>query len=751
MDPLLDQLDYLPYAPVIWVAWADGELEPDELSHIRTLATGSLRPGIDDKPVLARWLDPDAPPTPDRLLALLARIREVGLRVPPDERLGLADLGLRLVRESGGEPLPAVIRGVQALEDALGVFGADSVQALVGDPDWLDVRPASVDQGALTRLLDGRDHETRNRMRDLLARSGWVRPLEPQRGAYREQVLDWVRQLAEAGVGALAYPGVTTENEDLGPFLACFETLADFDLSLVIKLGVHFGLFGGAVYFLGTERHRALLPDVAAARLLGCFAMTETGHGSNVQALGTTATWRGDHWDLHTPDRSSWKDYIGNAAQHAHLAVVFAQLQLGEQRHGVHAFLVRIRDPEGRVMPGVMVQDCGPKLGLNGVDNGRLAFDHLQLPPDALLDRYAQICDGAYQSSIPSPTRRFFTQLSTLVGGRVAVGTAAVAAARSSLAIAIRYAEHRRQFGGSGGGEIKLLDHHSHQLRLLPRLARAVCLTLANRDLADRYCRSHDRELEARAAALKALGTRFCTDTIQACREACGGAGYLAENRFAALKADTDVFTTFEGDNTVLLQLAARGVLTAFKRELGETRFGGVLRHLAERAGAELREFDPVTSRRTDRDHLRDPEVLAELLEHRLDKLTWSAAGRLRSRMARGMDGFAAVLACQDHLLALGRAYGEHCVFVAAQAAVEGADPDLQPVLGRLLVLHGMAVLDHEQAWYLRHGLLEPERARAMRRELHLLCRELRPDAVAIVDAFGVSPELLGAPIAAPQ
>jgi acyl-CoA oxidase len=751
VDALIESLEYLPYAPLIWVAWADGELEPAELQHIQALATGELRPGIDDLPVLAGWLDPACPPSPAQLLALLRRIRQVGLRVPPGERLGLAELGLALARKSGGVPLPSVIRAVQALEDALGVLGAESVQALVGDSGWLDQPPTGLDQGVFTRFLDGRDHETRNRVRDLLASGRFVRPVEPTRAEYRELVLGWVQELADLGYGELAYPEITGAAEDLGAFLAFCETLADFDLNLVVKVGVQFGLFGGAILFLGTDRHHEMLPDIAAAKLLGCFAMTETGHGSNVQALGTTATWRDGGWEIVTPNRASWKDYIGNAAAHARLAVVFAQLVIGEDRYGVHAFLVPIRDSQGNVLPGVLVQDCGPKLGLNGIDNGRLCFDAVRVPAEALLDRYAQVVDGVYHTEIPSPTRRFFTQLSTLVGGRVAIGSAAVAAARSALAIAIRYAETRRQFGPSSGTEVVLLDHRSHQKRLLPRLARAVCLTLANRDLSVRYTQPHTRELEARAAALKVLGTRFCTDTIQACREACGGAGYLAENRFAALKADSDVFTTFEGDNTVLLQLAARGVLTAFRRELGETRFGGVFRYLAERAEAELRELDPVSSRRTDSRHLRSAPAQQELLHHRLDTLTWSAAGRLRSRMSQGMTGFDAVLECQDHLLALGRAYGEVCVFDAAWAAIKETQGTLRTVLDRLLALHGLALLDQDQAWFLRHGLFEPGRARAVRRELAAVCLELRPDAVSIVAGFALPPEVLGAPIAQTQ
>src|SRR3712207_7634194 len=102
------------------------------------------------------------------------------------------------------------------------------------------------------------------------------------------------------------------------------------------------------------------------------------------------------------------------------------------------------------------------------------------------------------------------------------------------------------------------------------------------------------RKLETLAAGVKATSTWHATQTIQACREACGGAGYLEGSRFAALKADTDVFTTFEGDNTVLLQLAAKNLLTGYKDHVGDlnppgvgTFFAGpVGGGVAERAGA---------------------------------------------------------------------------------------------------------------------------------------------------------------------
>ena len=63
-------------------------------------------------------------------------------------------------------------------------------------------------------------------------------------------------------------------------------------MSLLVKAGVQFGLFGGAILQLGTARHHdAYLSDIIAGRVIGCFAMSETGHGSNVQAVETTATY----------------------------------------------------------------------------------------------------------------------------------------------------------------------------------------------------------------------------------------------------------------------------------------------------------------------------------------------------------------------------------------------------------------------------------------------------------------------------
>ena len=226
--------------------------------------------------------------------------------------------------------------------------------------------------------------------------------------------------------------------------------------------------------------------------------MSETGHGSNVADLATVARYdaAAEQFEIHTPTPLDRKDWIGNAARHGRLATVFAQLEIVGERFGVHAFLVPIRDEEGEPLPGVEIEDCGLKEGLNGVDNGRLTFHRVRIPRHNLLDRFATVAaDGSYDSPIASPDRRFFTMLGTLVGGRISVAAAALSAARSGLAIAIRYAERRRQFGPAGRPEVALMDYRTHQRRLLPRLADSYAVGFAHRYLVERFLARSEEEI----------------------------------------------------------------------------------------------------------------------------------------------------------------------------------------------------------------------------------------------------------------
>ena len=633
--------------------------------------------------------------------------------------------------------------------------------------------PHAVDPTTLTEVLDGRWGHVRRDARENLHDPDLLPVYGENVREARARVTRMAAKIAESGRVTLGFPKEYGGEGDAGGSVTAIEMLAFTDLSLMVKAGVQWGLFGGAVQALGTERHHdAYLPDIMSFALPGCFAMTETGHGSDVQQLRTTCTYDPGTrtFDLHTPHEAARKDYIGNAAVDGRMAVVFAQLVTRNQRHGVHAWLVPIRDERGDAMPGVTIGDDGPKAGLLGVDNGRLSFDHVRVPRDMLLDRYGQVAeDGTYTSSIENETRRFFTMLGTLVRGRVSVGGSASAATKLALDIAVRYGETRRQFSAPGADrEVLLNDYLVHQRKLLPALATTYAYHFAQEELvgtmhdvqgAEDLDEDAQRELESRAAGLKAAQTWHATRTIQMAREACGGAGYLQENRLPHLKADTDVFTTFEGDNTVLLQLVAKGLLTGYRDAFGSLDGWGKVGFVAdmvretvlERTAARgliARLVDAVPGR-DDEVPLRDRGWQLKMLEDREKHVLEGAIRRLRrGAETPGVRPFDVFNDVQDHVLRTAQVHIDRVVLEAFVAGIERTtDVGARALLERVCDLYALSTIEADRGWFLEHGRLTATRSKALTGAVNGLLKELRPHVVTLVDAFAIPEDWKGAAI----
>ncbi|OJX96055.1 MAG: acyl-CoA dehydrogenase [Micrococcales bacterium 73-15] len=631
--------------------------------------------------------------------------------------------------------------------------------------------------------LDGRWRDLRRHTRDVAAEPGLVGIPGLPMPEHRARVLACLADLASRGEVQRAFPTRLGGGDNPGGNIAAFEELLVADPSLQIKAGVQWGLFGAAVLHLGTQHnHDELLPDIMSLEVPGAFAMTEIGHGSDVASIGTTATYDPDaeEFVIHTPFRGAWKEYLGNAALHGVAAVVFAQLVTGGVNHGVHAFYVPLRDtsrePDERgsypMLPGVRSEDDGYKGGLNGIDNGRLAFDHVRVPRTNLLDRYGRVDpDGTYSSPIASPGRRFFTMLSTLVQGRVSLGGASAVASKMGLAIAVRYAEQRRQFPGADGVETVLMDYGTHRRRLLPLLARTYAVQLLHNDLLERFHgvfagerdTDADREdLETLAAAAKPLATWHALETLQTCREACGGAGYMAANRIVGLRADLDVYVTFEGDNTVLLQLVGKRLLTDYGRETATMDVAGQARWVAKRAGDMALYRTPLRrasqsvrdwgSKARSASELRDPAVQRELLEDRVETMIEEIALRLRPSLKGSPEEKAAAFdANQAELVEAARAHGELMQWEAFTEALDSVtDPDGRRVLTWLRDLFGLHLIESHLAWYVVNGRLSAQRARTVTSYIERLLLRLRPYALQLVEVFGYGDAQLRADIATP-
>lgn len=563
----------------------------------------------------------------------------------------------------------------------------------------------------------------------------------------REMTMKRIGYLLDRGVfdGWLTVHGVEA---DMRKF-ALFEVIGMYDHSLAIKLGVHFFLWGGAIQFFGTKRHHdKWLRDTETYTTKGCFAMTELGHGSNVRGIETVTTYDASTGEfvINTPCDSAQKYWIGGAANHATHTIVFSQLNINGSNQGVHAFIAQLRDADGNICSNIRIADCGHKIGLNGVDNGRIWFDNVRIPRENLLNSVADVSpDGQYLSAVKDPDQRFAAFMAPLTSGRVTLALSAVYSSKISLAIAIRYSLTRRAFSlAPNEPEVLLLDYPSHQRRLLPLLAKTYAMSFAGNYLKMIYLKrtpESNKTIHVVSSGFKAAFTWHNMRTLQECREACGGQGVKTENRIGRMQGEYDVQSTFEGDNHVLMQQVSKALLGEYisaKRK--KTPFKGLgLEHMNKSC--------PVIPSQVTSSTLRSQQFQIDVFCLRERDLLNRFAIEISQRQAQGESKEYAFNRSYELAEDLSRAFTERSIlqnFLEAEASVS-AGP-IKDVLGLLRSMYALITLE-EDAAFLRYGYLSTENASAVRNEVAKLCGELRQHALALVSSFGI-PDAFLSPIA---
>ncbi|KAL0443912.1 UNVERIFIED_CONTAM: Acyl-coenzyme A oxidase 3, peroxisomal [Sesamum latifolium] len=505
--------------------------------------------------------------------------------------------------------------------------------------------------------------------------------------------------------------------------LALLEVIEIFDHSLAIKIGVHFFLWGGAIQFFGTKRHDRWLS--ATGKLPDQRLLFNDG----VRGIETITTYdsKTGEFVINTPCESAQKYWIGGAANHATHTVVFSQLNIDGKNEGVHAFITQIRDEDGNVCPNIRISDCGHKIGLNGVDNGRIWFDNVRIPRENLLNSVADVSpDGKYLSAIKDPDQRFGAFMAPLTSGRVTIAVSAIYSAKISLAIAIRYSLTRRAFSiAPNAPEVLLLDYPSHQRRLLPLLAKTYAMSFAGNYLKQLYVKRTPQLIK----------------TLHECREACGGQGLKTENRIGQLKGEFDVQSTFEGDNNVLMQQVSKALLAEYvaaKRKNKPFKELG-LEHMNKSC--------PVFPSQLTVSTARSAQFQNDIFCLRERDLLNRFAAEVSRYQAQGESKESAFIASYQLAEDLGRAFTDRAIlqtFIEAENNV--TDAPLKNILSLLRSMYVLVTLD-EDAAFLRYGYLTTENAATVRKEVAKLCSEIRPHALALVSSLGI-PDAFLSPIA---
>jgi short-chain 2-methylacyl-CoA dehydrogenase len=304
------------------------------------------------------------------------------------------------------------------------------------------------------------------------------------------------------------------------------EELARVDASAAIYVDVHNTLVNNAILRWGnTEQKAGYFPKLTSG-LLGAFALSEPGSGSDAFALATRAELRGNDWFL-----TGRKFWITNGAE-AGLFIVFANTDMAKGYKGITAFLVE------RDFPGFSVGKKENKLGIRASSTTELILEDCRVPSENVLGPVGQ----GYKISIE-----------TLNEGRIGIGAQMIGVASGALEAATAYVKERRQFGKTIA-EFQAVQFQLAQMATDLEAARLMVYNVAR-------LKDAGQPFAQQAAMAKLFSSQVADRITSACLELFGGYGYSKEYPAEKYYRDAKIGTIYEGTSNMQLQTIANGLL----------------------------------------------------------------------------------------------------------------------------------------------------------------------------------------------
>ncbi|KAM4692043.1 peroxisomal acyl-coenzyme A oxidase 1 isoform 2-T2 [Rhinophrynus dorsalis] len=511
-------------------------------------------------------------------------------------------------------------------------------------------------------------------------------------------------------------------------------------------LSLHYSMFSNmlANQCMDSQREK-WLPLAKRLQVIGTYAQTELGHGTHLRGLETTATYdpSTQEFILNSPTVSSIKWWPGGLGKTSNHAVVLAQLYTQGECKGLHAFIVPIRQlGTHEPLPGVVVGDIGPKFGFDETDNGFLKFDKVRIPRENMLMKYAQVePDGTYVK----PLSDKLTYGTMVFIRSMIVGDSAQSLSRACT-IAIRYSAVRHQSEiRSGEPEPQILDFQTQQYKLFPLLATAYAFQFVGAYMNQTYHRitgdiqqgnlNELPELHALSAGLKAFTTWAASTGIEECRMACGGHGYSRCSGIPDIYVTFTPACTYEGENTVMMLQTARFLVKSYTAAISGERLDGMVSYLNDVSQQRVQP-QPLAGRSLVTD-INDLGSLVEAYKQRAAWLVIAAAKSVQSDLKRGKRKEDA---WNKNSVDLVRASEAHCHYVVVRLFTEKVSEILDlaahRILSSLCLLYALYGISRNTGDFIQAGLLSASQVEQMQQRVKDLLAVIRPNAVALVDAF---------------